>query len=170
MLGFVSPPHRRRGLGAELYDAAHAHLVGVGARSLESWTTDDPGARFLVARGFRPVARSEILQLDLAAADLSGLDGLRAAKAGGGLRGSCRSRRVADRAEELYALDAGATADVPATFTRGRRPARGLASRRRSGTRSSRPTGSFVVLTGGEPVAYAFLHVDPGLARRRRTR
>ena len=51
---FIRPAHRRRGLGTELYDAARAHLEDIGARSLESWSSDEEGARFLVARGFKP--------------------------------------------------------------------------------------------------------------------
>ena len=53
--GFVSPPKRRQGVGAALYDHAHAHLLAVGARVLESWSNDEEGGTFLRERGFRDV-------------------------------------------------------------------------------------------------------------------
>lgn len=156
---FVSPPLRRRGLGAELYDRAHAHLVDVGARLLESWTTDDPGERFLVARGFRLARQQMILQLDLAAADLSELDRLREERQAEGYE-VVPLAALLDRPEELYALDANATADVPGTFSEDDVRLEDWLEEM-LGHPQLTPDGSFLVLTGERPVAYSFLHVAP---------
>ncbi len=156
---FVVPRLRRRGLGAALYDSAHAHLLGAGARVLGSWTTGEEGGRFLVARGFRPTRTQEILQLDLASADLSALDRLLAASEGEGYE-VVPLAAVVDRPEELYAVDAEATADVPGTFAEDDVRFEDWLTEALGHPQLSRE-GSFVVLSGGKPVAYAFLHVDP---------
>ena len=157
---FVRPGYRRRGLGAGLYDAARAHLVALGARSLESWSSDEEGARFLVARSFKPVRTQRVLHLDLGSANLSGLAGLRAAKEAEGYS-VVPLATVAHRTEELHALDAAATADVPATYAEDDfRYEDWLADT--LGHPQLSPEGSVVVLAGEEPVAYALLHVEPG--------
>jgi L-amino acid N-acyltransferase YncA len=156
---FVSPSRRRRGLGGALYDRAHAHLVEVGARLIESWTTVEPGERFLVARGFRPVREQIVLQLDLDTADLSGLDPLRSERRAEGYE-VVPLGALLDRPEELHALDARATADVPGTF-----PEDDVRLEDWLGEALGHPQltreGSFLVLAGGMPVAYSFLHVAP---------
>lgn len=156
---FVVPRLRRRGLGAALYDRAHAHLLEVGARVLGSWTTGEEGGRFLVARRFRPTRTQEILQLDLASADLSALDGLLAASEGEGYE-VVSLAAVVDRPEDLYVVDAEATADVPGTFAEDDVRFEDWLTEALGHPQLSRE-GSFVVLSGGKPVAYAFLHVDP---------
>jgi GNAT superfamily N-acetyltransferase len=158
--GFVRRAHRNQGLGAELYDAGRAHLGDVGARSLESWASDEVGARFLVMRRFRPVRAQRVLRLELGTANLSAYSSLRAAKEADGYS-LVSLARVADRARELHALDAAATADVPTTYTEDDfRYDDWLADT--LGHPQLSQEGSFVVLAGDEPVAYALLHVAPG--------
>lgn len=156
---FVSPRRRRRGLGAALYERAHEHLLAVGARLLESWSTDEEGGRFLLDRGFKSTRTQQILRLDLGSADVSGLDALRAAKEAEGYQ-LVPLAAVADRPEALYALDAGATADVPGTFREDDvRLEDWLAET--FGHPQLTHEGSFAVVSAGEPVAHALLHIAP---------
>ena len=67
---------------------------------------------------------------------------------------------VADRAEALYALDAGATADVPGTYAEDDVRLDDWLAETLGHPQLTRE-GSFVVLAGDEPVAHALLHVDP---------
>jgi GNAT superfamily N-acetyltransferase len=158
--GFVGPAYRRRGLGAELFEAAVAHLEAVGARTLESWASVEDGGRFLVARSFKPMRTQRGLRLELAEADLSGYAPLLAAAEAQGYS-LVPLAAVAGRTRELHALDAGATADVPATHADDDfRYEDWLADT--LGHPQLTHEGSFVVLAGEEPVAYALLHVDPG--------
>jgi GNAT superfamily N-acetyltransferase len=158
---FIRPPARRRGLGAALFDAGYAHLLEAGARVLGSWTTDEPGARFLAARGFRPERTQEVLTLDLAGADLTGLAELRARLLADGYE-LVPLAALEDEAS-LHALDAGATADVPGTFAEDDVRLEDWRAEALGHPQLSRE-GSMVVLHGGEPVAYAFLHVAPAAA------
>lgn len=157
--GFVAPGRRCLGLGTGLYDRAYAHLLAVGARVLESWSIEEDGDRFLCARGFRATRTQEILRLDLASADLSALDGLRAAREAEGYR-LLPLAAVADRPEELYALDAGATADVPGTFREDDVRLEDWLTEA-FGHPQLTHEGSFVVVAAGEPVAHSLLHVAP---------
>ena len=156
---FVPPASRRRGVGAALYEVAHEHLRAAGARVLESWTTADDGARFLRARGFRETRRQDVLQLDVATADLSGLERLHAAKKADGYE-LARLAAVADRPEELHRLDAAATAEIPTTYAEDDVRLDDWLIEALGHPQLSRE-GSFVVLAAEAPVAYAFLHVDP---------
>ena len=155
---FIRPQARRRGLGAELYDAAHAHLRAAGARLLGSWTTDVAGARFLDVRGFRAERTQEILTLDVPAADVSGLIDLRARLLAEGY--ALVPLGALEDEEWLYALDAGATADVPGTFAEDDVRLEDWRDEALGHPQLSRD-GSMVALHRGEPVAYAFLHVAP---------
>ena len=155
---FVSPEHRGRGHGGTLFTAGLEHVAAAGARSVESWSEGEPGSRFLVARGFRPVRVERVLRLDLAGADLSALPGLRAAKEAEGFT-LAPLGAVADRADALYGLDAAATADVPATHAIDDFRAEDWVEETFAHPQLTQE-GSFVLLAGGEPVAYAFLHVD----------
>lgn len=156
---FVSPEYRRRGLGGALYAAGIEHVAAAGARSVESWSEGEPGERFLGDRGFRPVRVERVLRLSLADADLSGLHDLRAAKEAEGFT-LVPLAAVADRADALYGLDAAATADVPATHAVDDFRAEDWLEEAFAHPQLTRE-GSFVLLAGEEPVAYAFLHVDP---------
>lgn len=156
---FVAPASRRRGLGATLYDTAYVHLLDAGAHVVESWTTGTEGGRFLRARGFRATRAQEVLRLDVATADLSGLSALLAAKGAEGYE-LAPLAAVADRPEELYKLDAGAIAEVPTTYAEDDVRLDDWLTEALGHPQLSHE-GSRVVLAGGTPVAYAFLHVDP---------
>ena len=151
-----------RGLGGALYEVAHAHLLDVGARVLGSWTTAEAGARFLSARGYAASRTQEILRLDVASADLSGLDGLRARLERDGYELVPLSA-VADRVDELYALDAGATADVPGTFAEDDVRLEDWLAEAIAHPQLSHE-GSTVVLLRGEPVAYSLPARRAGVA------
>ncbi len=157
---FVRPTVRRGGLGAELYDAGLEHLRAVGATSLEAWASDDPGARFLAARRFRPTRAMRMLRLDLPAADLTAYARLRAAKEAEGYSVVALSS-VAHRTEQLHALDAASLVDVPATHAEDDFRYDDWIEETLGHPQLTR-AGSFVVLAGDEPVAYTLLHVDPG--------
>jgi GNAT superfamily N-acetyltransferase len=157
---FVSPEHRRRGLGGALFAAGLEHVAAAGARSVESWSEENAGERFLGSRKFRPVRVERVLRLDLADADLSALHDLRAAKEAEGFT-LVPLEAVAHRADALYGLDAAATADVPATHAVDDLRAEDWIEEAFAHPQLTRD-GSFVLLAGDEPVAYAFLHVDPG--------
>jgi GNAT superfamily N-acetyltransferase len=157
---FVGPAHRRRGLGAELFEAAVAHLEAVGARTVESWSSAEDGGRFLVARRFKAMRTQSVLRLELAGADLSGYPPLVAAAEAHGYS-LVPLAEVADRTRELHALDAAATADVPATHAQDDFRFDDWLAETLAHPQLTRE-GSFVVLAGEEPVAYALLHVDPG--------
>ena len=68
---------------------------------------------------------------------------------------------VADRTRELHALDASATADVPSTHAEDDFRYEDWLEETLAHPQLSLD-GSAVVLFGGEPVAYALVHVDPG--------
>lgn len=157
--GFVHPAGRRKGLGARLYDAAAAHLDAVGGRVLESWSFAEDGHRFLLARGFRAERTERVLRLDLAFADTSELEPLRACKEAEGYR-LVPLAEVADRSRDLHALDAAATADVPQIHTEDDVRFEDWVEEVLGAPQLSRH-GSFVVLAGEQPVAYAFIEVDP---------
>jgi len=156
---FVSPRRRRQGLGAALYDKAHAHLLAVGARVLESWSNDEEGGRFLLERRFSATRTQELLRLDLASADLSELERLCAAKEAEGYE-LVPLAAVADRPEELYAVDAEATSDVPGTFREDDFRLEDWLAETFAHPQLTRD-GSFVVLAADRPVAYALVHLDP---------
>jgi GNAT superfamily N-acetyltransferase len=157
---FVGPNHRRRSLGAELCEAARAHLASLGARALESWASDEDGNRFLVARRFERVRAQRVLSLELGTADPSDYATHLAAKEAEG-SSVVPLAAVAHRTEELHALDAAATADVPATHPIDVFPYEDWLAETLGDPQLSQE-GSAVVLAGDEPVAYALLHVHPG--------
>lgn len=157
--GLVSPPKRRQGVGAALYDQAHAHLLAAGARVLESWSNDEEGGNFLRERGFRGIRTGELLRLELASADLSGLEGLRAAKEAEGYE-LVPLAAVADRPEELHAVDAEATSDVPGTYREDDFRLEDWLVETFAHPQLTHE-GSFVIAAAGRPVAYALVHLDP---------
>src|SRR5262245_3122869 len=155
---FVAPAYRRHGVGAELYEVAVRYLAGLEARSLESWSSSEDGSRFLADRGFRPVRTQRVLRLELANADLSGYQQLLAEKEADGYS-LLPLAAVADRTRALHALDASATADVPATHAEDDFRYEDWLEETLAHPQLSRE-GSAVVLGGDEPVAYALVHVD----------
>ncbi|MGH3036807.1 MAG: GNAT family N-acetyltransferase [Gaiellaceae bacterium] len=156
---FVHPERRRTGLGARLYDEAAAHLDAVGGRVVESWSFGEDGHRFLLARGFRAERTEHVLRLDLATADTAALEPLRARREAEGYR-LVPLAAVVDRPRELHALDSAATADVPQIHTEDDVRFEDWVEEVLGSPQLSRD-GSFVVLAGERPVAYAFIEVDP---------
>ena len=156
---FVHPERRRAGLGGLLYGEAAAHLDAVGGRVLESWSFTEDGHRFLVAHGFRAERTERVLRLELATADTSTLEPLRERKAAEGYR-LVPLAEVVDRARDIHALDAAATADVPQIHAEDDVRFEDWVEEVLGSPQLSR-RGSFVVLAGEEPVAYAFIEVDP---------
>ena len=63
----VLPAHRRRGLGASLYDLAEAHLRGLNAHRLESTIrkADDEAQAFAERRGYRETRHKQNWALDV---------------------------------------------------------------------------------------------------------
>lgn len=63
----VLPAHRRRGLGALLYDLAEAHLRALNAHRLESTirTEDEEARRFAERRGYRQTRHEQYWSLDV---------------------------------------------------------------------------------------------------------
>jgi hypothetical protein len=138
---------------------AHARAwVAVAGEHLAGWCDD--GDRFLVARRFEPVRAQRVLSLELSTADPSDYATLLAVKEAEGFS-VVPLAAVATRAEELHALDAAATADVPATHPIDVFPYEDWLTETLGDPQLSRE-GSAVVPAGDEPVAYALLHVHPG--------
>lgn len=156
---FVHPERRRAGLGGLLYDEAAAHLDAVGGRVLESWSFTEDGHRFLLAHGFRAERTERVLRLELATADTSALEPLRERKEAEGYR-LVPLTEVVDRARDLHALDAAASADVPQIHAEDDLRFEDWVEEVLGSPQLSRE-GSFVVLAGEKPVAYAFIEVDP---------
>ena len=157
--GFVHPTQRRRGLGAKLHERGVAHLLGCGARVLESWATTEPEARFLRTRGFRPAREGTILALEIASADLSGVPELERRLGEEGFR-LVPLADVLDRTRDLHAVDAEAIADVPDTYAEDDVRFEDWLDEALGHPQLTKE-GSFVVLHGDVPVAHALLHLEP---------
>jgi GNAT superfamily N-acetyltransferase len=155
---YVVPSWRGRGLGAELYEQVERHLRDVGASKAESWTYTPGGERLLGSRGFQAEAKERTSLLRLAEADTSMLPALESAKAAEGFR-LVALREVRDRPEELHRVYAAASADVPEYF---REDDVRLEEWRRETLEHPQLSGhgGFVVLSGNQPVALAFVQVD----------
>ena len=167
--GFVRPGMRGRGLGSQLHERGVAHLLGCGARVLESWATTEPEARFLLVRGFRPARKSTILALETATADLSSLPELERKLGEEGFR-AVPLEAVLDRPQDLHAVDAEAIADVPDTWAEDDVRFEDWLDEALGHPQLTKE-GSFVVLQGERPVAHALIHLDPdsGLAANEMT-
>jgi GNAT superfamily N-acetyltransferase len=112
---YVVPSERGRGLGAVLYEESERHLLGLGARVLESWTYTEPGENLLRSRGFHATGTEQVSILHPAEADLSSLEVLEEAKTAEGFR-LVPLGEVRDRVEELHRVYAAASKDVPEYF------------------------------------------------------
>jgi GNAT superfamily N-acetyltransferase len=150
---FVRPSARRDGYGGRLFQEASGHLAGAGARLLQTWTLVDVGRRFLEERGFRPTRSERVSILDLVSADLP------AAASRPGVR-VVALRDVLDRPRELHALDAATSADVPETFGHDNVRYEEWLEETLSHPQLT-VDGSFIVLDGDLPVAFALVEVDP---------
>jgi GNAT superfamily N-acetyltransferase len=155
---YVVPSHRGCGIGSALYDEAERHLLGLGARILESWTYNDRGVRLLERRAFRATGTEQVSILDPTEADYAALEALEDEKRTEGLR-LVPLGEVRDRVEGLHRVYAAASADVPEYF---REDDIRLDEWRRETLEHPQlnDEGSFVVVAGEQPVALAFLEVD----------
>lgn len=98
----VHPEHRRRGIGAALFDAAAGHLRGLGVRRVAGTTTVE-SVGFARRRGFEPTRELRYSALDLATLGTPPLppDGIRLAP----------MRDLDEQA--LYEADVAAATDEP---------------------------------------------------------
>jgi GNAT superfamily N-acetyltransferase len=166
---YVRPRERGRGIGRALYEAAESHLRGIGARVLQTWTYSPAGLRLLENRGFRATGRERISKLDLTDADLSRLPALEESKAAEGFRLVTLGKAIGDL-EALHRVYTAAAADVPEYFTEDDVRLEEW-SRETLDHPQLAHDGSFVVLSGVQPVALAFLEIDEpaGLAANEMT-
>jgi GNAT superfamily N-acetyltransferase len=148
----VAKRHRGRGIGSGLFDAAWEHVGEIGGRTVQSWAEVDAGKRFLQRRGFHEVRQERISALDPREVDLSP----RAVPKGFDV---VPLSAVLDRPQELFAVYMAGEADMPSVF-----PEDNIAfeewERGTLGSPSIDRDGSFVVLSGDQPVAIALLEVD----------
>ena len=159
--GFVRPGMRGRGLGSQLHERGAAHLLGCGARVLESWSTTESEAWFLLAQGFRPARKGTILALETASADLSGLPELERRMGEEGFR-LVPLAAVLDRTRDLHAVDAEAIEDVPDTYAEDDVRFEDWLDEALGHPQLTKE-GSFVALHRERPVAHALIHLEPGL-------
>ena len=108
----VLPAFRRRGLGTRLFETAAAHIVGHGARRLESTVRNDqPDARAFARRlGFEEGRSEQYWELEVGSAA-----GAKAEPAGE--VSVVRLREVRDRERELFDLYDSAERDMPDDYT-----------------------------------------------------
>jgi GNAT superfamily N-acetyltransferase len=154
----VAEPFRGRGLGSALFAVAEEHTLAIGARVLDAFALEgSAGQRFAEARGFVPTRRAHILRASLAELDPSALVGLQEAKRAEGFR--VVPLRDVPEPDSLYAVYAGASADIPADYPEAALTAEDFRSHV-LGDPELDPDASAVVLEGERPVAFAFLLVD----------
>jgi GNAT superfamily N-acetyltransferase len=162
-LGVLSEA-RGRGLGSALWESAERHLDAIGvARINADVVGDDAGARFLEQRGFAPVRTVVISAVDPRRIDAAELAEQRAAAELAGYR-------LVPYAEvevhALFELELALSADEP-----GEEEPRQLTFEEWRADLFEAPDltqeGSFAVLSGEAPVAYAALSVDPDTRRGR---
>jgi GNAT superfamily N-acetyltransferase len=166
----VHPEHRGRGLGSALFDRGERHLRDHGVRKLESFTVEgSEGERFLTERDYGRT-RTELCQrLDLSRVDLGGIDAFIAVKEREGFR-LVPLAELEDRLDEVHAVYAAASADMPADDPEDDVPFADWKRQDLSDPELSRE-GSFVVCEGERPVALSFLLVnrDAGFAANEMT-
>jgi GNAT superfamily N-acetyltransferase len=150
---------RGAGLGSRLVALAEAHVAAHGATVLRSETDDTAEALgFAARRGYAETGRERYSTLDPAAADLSGLAALEAAKAGEGYRLATLAELL-DRPRDLHALYDAAHRDMPSDS-----PRAALEYGEWVGETLGNPAlhaeASPTILHGERPVALCWLLVD----------
>ena len=154
----VARDRRRRGIGSELFETVWAHVVGIGARVVQTWAEEDDGKRFLHEHGFAEVRQERISSVDPRTIDLSQLSSLETAKREEGFRAVPLGQAL-DRPHDLYELYMLGEADMPGVFAEDN-----IAFQEWEQETLAAPSldheGSFVVLYGERPVAMAWLEVD----------
>ncbi len=154
----VVPAYRRRGLGTRLFETAAAHIVGHGARRLESTVRDDePEARAFARRlGFEEGRSEQYWELEVVSAA-----GAKAERFGE--VSVARLREVRDRERELFALYDAAERDMPDDYTHAMAFEDWLPET--LGNPELDLDLSAVVLVGDRPAAFAWLTADREGAR-----
>jgi GNAT superfamily N-acetyltransferase len=156
----VDVGHRSRGIGGRLYDLGEEHLVKHGAHKLVSFVkaNDRAAFEFMARRGLRQTRRYKAWMLDPRAARLDELASKELAKAKEGFR-LAPLRDLRNRSRELFELYSVTARDAPSDDEIGPR------YREWKRTLWDHPgldhDGSFNVLKGDQPVAFAWLVTDP---------
>ena len=154
----VLPEARRRGIGAQLYRVAEAHLCDAGARRIRSGAIDGDGRAFARARGFEEVRRERLSALDTETADLRELPALEQEKRQEGFV-LVPLRELLGRDGDLHALFDETQRDMPSDEERASLPF----DEWREATLENPlldPDGSVNVLHGDRPVSFTWLLVD----------
>ena len=154
----VLSAYRRHGLGTRLFETAAAHIVGQGARRLESTVRDDePDARAFARRlGFEEGRSEQYWELEVGSPA-----GAEAEPAGE--VSVVRLREVRDRERDLFELYDAAERDMPDDYTHAMAFEEWL--RETLGNPELDLDLSAVVLVGDRPAAFAWLIADREGAR-----
>lgn len=148
----VSPAHRRRGIGAELFERAAAHLTTHGARELRSWSFAE-GDAFLERRGFARTRTERVSAVDPRTVDSTALEAVPE-----GVR-VVPLAELEDRLAEVHPVYVEAAADMPADHPETNLPfAEWIAET--IGDPDLSHEGSMVVLVDDVPAALSWLKVD----------
>jgi len=154
----VRPNARRRGIGGRFHELTESHLLDMRARRLETFTAGDPESeRFLGERGFRKTRAEQAWALDPRTVDRAAARDFERAKGRDGYR-LAPLRDLRDRPEDLYALFSEAHADVPSDHTHDE-PYDDW-KRVLFDYPDLDDDGSYVVLAGERPVAFAWIAAD----------
>jgi GNAT superfamily N-acetyltransferase len=149
----VAAEHRRRGIGAALYEVVEEYLRGRGAwRARTNVDADPAGERFVRERGFERTGVDIVSELLLAGADMA-----EPSTPGFSVVPLAQAR---DRVEDLYAVCAAGEIDMPSD-----EPDTALTIEDWKlddfGVPDLSDDGSFVALESDRVVSLAFLAVDP---------
>jgi GNAT superfamily N-acetyltransferase len=148
----VAPEHRRRGIGAELFERAFEHVVAQGASEARSWSFAESDA-FLEKRGFAQTRVERLSAVDPRTVDTSRLDSLPT-----GIR-IAPLAELGKRRREIYELFVEALADMPADH-----PETNLSfdewERETLGDPDLDREGSVVVLAEDRPASLSWVMVD----------
>lgn len=160
----VLPEARGRGLGGALWEAAERHLEAIGvARINADVVGDETGAAFLERRGFAHARTVVISAVDPRAVDAAALTARRAAAV---LEGYGLAPYAEVDVHALYALELALSTDEPGEDEPRRLTFDEWCSELFDGPDLALD-GSFAVVAGKQPVAYAALSVDPPTGRGR---
>jgi GNAT superfamily N-acetyltransferase len=160
----VHPDHRRKGIGGRLAAAVDEHLARIGAKHAEtSMREGSVGQAFAERRGYKYDHREFFSAVDPRTVNRDELAALEAEKAAEGFR-VAPLEELRERPEELHALDAAVTVDIPAAFV----PDDLRYDEWLVGTFAAPGIdweGSRLVFAGDRPVAMTFLSIDREIRR-----
>jgi GNAT superfamily N-acetyltransferase len=158
----VAPPARRRGIGAALYDAAEAHVLGLGARKLLSDSQDtDDARRFAERRGFRHTHTLRYSAVDPSTIDYAALRPLRERAERSGLR---LAPMTEVPPEPVWVADIETTRDMPSDEPFTTMPFHEWKPMYWDNPLFARDA-SFVVLDGDRVVSLTMLRIDDATRR-----